>query len=277
MVVATMLWGGTFVVIRDSLHGLDPGAIVFGRFALAGALLAGWLALRRVRPTRAVLLAGAISGLLFSACYLLQSVGLQHTSAGTSAFLTCAGSLTAGLFAWPLLRQRPGPAVWAGLALALAGSALLSLDDSLRLGPGEAITLLGALSFAAGIAWVGRLDGRFDPVALAAVQCLTMAAVMAPAAPRALGQFAQLSAAGWGRFGYLALAGSLAAPLLTLVAQRSLPPARIGLLLGLEPVFATMFAVTFGGEQFFGRWWWGAALILFAVALVEWRARAESR
>jgi drug/metabolite transporter (DMT)-like permease len=77
---------------------------------------------------------------------------------------------------------------------------------------------------------------------------------------------------GWLRFGYLTLAGSVAAPLLQIAAQRTLGAGRIGLLFALEPVFALLFAVTVGGERFVARWWLGAALILAAVLIVEWPA-----
>lgn len=272
MIGATLLWGGTFVVIRDSLRQIDPGALVFARFAVAAALLFAALARRRALPTRAVIANGVISGLFVGACYLLQAIGLMRTSAGSSAFLTCAGSLFAGLFAWPLVRQRPGGTLVAGLALALAGSALLSLDASFRLGVAEAITLLGALSYAAGVAWVARLGADVDPLALGAIQAAAVAAALAPRAPLAIAQLGALPVAGWGRFAYLALCGSVVAPLLQLYALRALPAGRVGLLLALEPVFALVIAVSVGGERFVFRWWTGAALILVAVATVEWRA-----
>ncbi len=277
MVGATLLWGATFVVIRDSLGGLDPYALVSARFAVAGALFSALAVLLRRRLTRPVLVWGALSGLFSGGCYLLQAIGLTEIPAGSSAFLTCAGSLFTGLLAWPLLRQRPGGALLGGLALALVGSALLSLDASLRLGRGELLTLAGALSFALAIVAVGRLGSGFDPLVLAAVQSCTVAALLAPAAPRALGQLALLPPEGWARFAYLALAGSVVATLLQLAAQRSLAPGRIGLLLALEPVFALGFAVSVGGERFVARWWLGAALILFAVAMVEWPSLRAAR
>ena len=52
---------------------------------------------------------------------------------------------------------------------------------------------------------------------------------------------------------------------------------RVALLFALEPVFALIFALTLGGERFVARWWLGAALILAAVVLVEWRAVHEAR
>ncbi len=48
MVVATLLWGATFVVIRDTVVRVDPVALVFTRFAIAGpALLAAAVLARR--------------------------------------------------------------------------------------------------------------------------------------------------------------------------------------------------------------------------------------
>ena len=277
MVGATMLWGATFVVIRDSLHSLDPGALVFGRFAVAALVLSAMLARRGTMPPPAVLSVGAVSGVLFGACYLLQAIGLTATTAGSSAFLTCAGSMFAGFFAWPVLGQRPGGALLVGLIVALAGAALLSLNGALRLGWGEAITMAGALCYGLGVAWVGRLGARVDPIALAATQSAAIAVTLLFKAPLALHQLAALDAAGWARFAYLALAGSVIAPLLQLAAQQTLPPGRVGLLLALEPVFALVCAVTFGGERFVARWWAGAALILLAVLEVEWiSSRAPS-
>jgi drug/metabolite transporter (DMT)-like permease len=272
MVATTALWGGTFVVIRDSLGGFDPGALVFARFAIAGLALLALGARRGRRPSGAVVRNGIVSGLLMGACYLLQAIGLRTIPAGTSAFLTCAGTLFAGFFAWPVLRQRPGGTLLLGLALALAGSATLSLDAKLHLGPGEILTLVGALCYGLGLAWVGRLGDAVDPLALGAVQAIVMAVALAPRAPLALEQLGALDPIGWARFSYLVIAGSLIASLLQLYALRALPPGRVGLLLALEPVFALVFAATVGGERFVLRWWAGAALILCAVVLVEGRA-----
>jgi len=277
MVAATLLWGGTFVVLRDALRGLTPEPVVFVRFAVAGLVFLAIAALRGRRPSRAALLAGALSGVLFGALYLLQAIGLTRISAGSSAFLTCAGSLFTGLLAWPVLRQRPGLPLVLGMLIALVGAALLSLDSRLRVGTGEWITVAGAVSYSLGLLVVGRLGGAYDPVTLAAIQSLATAVCLLPFAPRAVAEFASLPAADWVRIGYLIVAGSLIAPWLQLTAQRSLPPGRIGLLLALEPVFALVLAVTLGRERFVPRWWLGAALILFAVALVEWPARSGRR
>lgn len=271
MVVATLLWGATFVVLRESLTGLTPVALVATRFGAAALVFALVMLVRRRPVDRATLAGGVVTGLLTAGGYLFQAIGLTATSAGTSAFLTCAGTLLAALFAWPLLRQRPGAWLSAGLLLATAGSALLSLRDAWRVGPGEAWTLLGAVLYGLQIVAVARWVNRVDPVALAGLQAAVVTACTLPFAGDLAGQLRSLDGPGWARLAYLAGCGSVLAPLLQVLAQRTLAPGRIGLLFALEPVFALGFAITIGGERFVLRWWIGAILILCAVVLVEWR------
>jgi drug/metabolite transporter (DMT)-like permease len=218
---------------------------------------------------------GALTGLLTAAGYLFQAIGLRTASAGTSAFLTCTGTLFAAVFAWPLLGHRPTAALALGLVVAVAGSALLSLHGGLRLGAGEAWTLFGALAFALQIVALERFARRADAMTLVMWQAATVALVVWPFAGFPWPALPPLAFSDVVRLGYLAVAGSVAAPMLQIVAQRSLSPGRIGLLFALEPVFALVFAVAVGGERFVGRWWVGAALILAAVLVVEWRAERE--
>ena len=272
IVLATLLWGATFVVLRDSLALLAPAALVGVRFGAAAVLIAPIVLVRRRPLDRATLIGGGVTGLLTAGGCLCQAIGITTTSAGSSAVLTCAGTLLAGVFAWPLLHQRPGARLGSGLLLAMAGSALLSLRGASHLGPGEAWTLLGAAFYALQIVEVARWAKQADAVALAGLQAAVVAACTLPFAGDLSTQLRSLQAVGWARLGYLAVCASIVAPLLQILAQRALPAGRVGLLFALEPVFALCFAVTVGGERFVARWWCGAALIVGAVVMVEWRA-----
>ena len=276
MVAATLLWGGTFVAIRDLVRTLSPATLVCARFTVAAALFAIVALIRRRPPSALALRVGVVNGVLMTGSFTLQALGLRFTSAGSSAFLTCAGSLMAAFFAWALLRQRPGPSLLAGIALALAGSAVMSIDRALHLGHGEWLTLLGASLYALQIVWLSRYALAIDPLEVTGAQAATVALLALPLAgdvPAALRAFGP---GDWTRFGYLALAGSTIAPLLQVQAQRRLSAGRIGLLFALEPVFALGYALTLGRERFEPRWWVGSALILSGVLLVEWRAAATT-
>jgi drug/metabolite transporter (DMT)-like permease len=276
MTLATMIWGATFVVIRDVLHGIGPVELIATRFTAASVLFGVALAVRRRPIGSAALRAGLLAGLCAAVGFLCQAIGLTSTSAGNSAFLTCTGTVFAAFFAWPLLRQRPSSTLLQGIALALAGSALLST----RLGlpsAGDAWTLLGALAFALQIVALARTAGHVDTLELVAFQSLTVALVLLPFARHAPQQLAALDTPGLARVAYLVIPGTVVAPLLQVIAQRVLPAGRVALLFALEPVFALVFALAFGGERFAPRWWLGAALILSGVVRVEWmEARSEA-
>lgn len=277
MLAATLLWGGTFVAIRDSVRALSPQLLVCGRFTVATLLFLVVSVVRRRAPSAVEWRLGVGNGVLMVGAFFLQALGLRWTSAGSSAFLTCAGTLFAAFHAWLLLRQRPSPMLFAGLLLALAGSAIMSLDGALHLGKGELITLAGASLYALQIVWVARFAGDVDPLSVTLVQAGVTALALVPFAGDPRPVFATLTAAGWRDFAYLAIAGSTIAPVFQVYAQQTLAAGRVALLFALEPVFALVFALTFGGERFVVRWWFGAAMILVAVVLVEWRAAMAAR
>lgn len=272
LVGATLLWGATFVAIRATVRSVDPRTLVFGRFACAALLLLPVLIVRRRALHRRLLLGGALSALCAAGGYVFQAIGLTDTSAGSSAFITSLGNGLSVPIAWLAFRQVPGRAVGQGLLVALLGSALLAEPGAaLR---GDAWTLVGALLFGAQIVVLMRVAPDCDPLALAAVQMLGMALVCAPFAHGVAATWRTLAAlprADLWRFAYLAAPAGIAAPLLQIVAQRRLSAARTTLLLGLEPVFALVFALAVGRERFALHWYAGAALILAGVTWVELR------
>ena len=202
MVAATLLWGATFVVIRDSLTGLSPGTLVAVRFGVAAVVLGGIALVRGVRLSavarKATLRAGIAGGLAAAGGYLFQAIGLTSTRAGSSAFLTSTGTLFAALFAWPLLGQRPGGRLVLGIGIALIGSALLGVRGDFRIGAGDAWTLLGALCFALQVVALARWAKDGDAVSIAALQAAVASLCVLPTAAHAVAQLAALDGLGLG-------------------------------------------------------------------------------
>ncbi len=274
LVTTSLLWGATFVIIRDSVAHVEPRVLVAFRFGVATLILLAVAIVTRRRFDRVTLLGGTVAGAAAAGGFLFQAIGLTQTSAGTSAFLTSIGTLLAGVFAWPMLGQRPGKIMALGLGLAAAGSGLIAGRAGLILGAGEWWTLIGAVCYGLQVVALARFAPAADPIALATMQAFTIFAITGSLAIGAHGT--GLAAAGPWRLGYLVVAGSVLGPLLQIVAQRRLSAARVALLLALEPVFALGFALTFGAERFPPRWFAGAFLILGAVLAVETHAAAKA-
>ena len=88
LVLTAMIWGTGFVVMKNTLDSIPPAAIIAIRYA-AAAVMAAVVFRRRLRGlTRGDVARGALVGLLLAAAYIVQTIGLQYTTAGKNAFLT---------------------------------------------------------------------------------------------------------------------------------------------------------------------------------------------
>jgi drug/metabolite transporter (DMT)-like permease len=206
-------------------------------------------------------------GLALAAGYIAQTFGLQRTPATVSGFITGLFVVLTPLCAGLLLRKRIDLVSWLGVAIATGGLALLSLHG-LSVGRGEAITLLCALSFALHIVGLGEWSRPQDAYGLAVVQLTTVAVVSAvAAAPDTLSP--PPDAKVWGAVLLTALAATAVGFFVQTWAQAHLAPTRAAVVMTMEPVFAGIFGVAFGGDDLTGRVVVGALLVLAAMFLVE--------
>jgi drug/metabolite transporter (DMT)-like permease len=184
-----------------------------------------------------------------------------------SGFITGLFVVFTPLCSGLLLRQRVDGASWAGVGLATAGLALLSLHG-LSVGTGEAITLLCATAFALHIVGLGQWSTPQDAYGLAVVQLATVAVVSIPAAaPESLAP--PPDAGVWGAILLTALAATAFGFFVQTWAQAHLAPARAAVVMTMEPVFAGIFGVTVGTDRLGPRTIVGSLLVLVAMLLVE--------
>ena len=168
MLFCTLLWGSANPVIKYSYGalGIDTAAdkILFAgvRFLLAGAMVfaAAWLRLRRV-PTvpkdriGGVALYGVVqTGLM----YILNYIGVSHTTATKTCILTAASAFFAVLFA-PLCfkGERLTALKLAGAIIGMAGIVAVNLGD---LGGGFTLTGEGFVLTATLLSTAGSFIGK---------------------------------------------------------------------------------------------------------------------
>nr|WP_286777833.1 DMT family transporter [Leclercia sp. UBA1284] len=242
LILITMFWGGTFLAVQYAVTLSDPFFFVGLRFATA-AIAVALISLKSLRGlTLKELKAGVAIGVAIAMGYSLQTWGLQSISSSKSAFITAMYVPLVPLLQWLCLGRIPGIMSCVGIVLAFIGLILLAGpgDNLLALGPGEIITLVGAIAIAAEIilisAWAGQVDVKRVTVVQLATASLVAFGAMVPAgeAVPALSPGLIVVALGLGIF-------SAIIQVTMNWAQKSVSPTRATVIYTGEPVWAGIF------------------------------------
>ena len=271
LVIITLIWGSTFITVKGAIQGVGPFEFLALRFGIACLALFVLFHGRLGRLGPSGLRGGAIIGVCLFVGYALQTVGLQHTTASRSAFITGLAVLVVPLLAFALLRQRIGTGVALGVVLATVGLWLLSSDGEMAFGQGELLTIVGAVAFAAHIVAIGAYAPRFDPIGLAIVQTGVTAALSAPFCLGLEWPPVVPTQEVWLAIAFTGLVASAFVLGAQTSIQRFTTPSHAALIFSLEPVFAGLFAYFLGGELLGASGILGGALIVGGMVVAELR------
>jgi drug/metabolite transporter (DMT)-like permease len=153
-----VIWGSTYFAIRVALDGIPPLLMAGSRFTIAGLVLlvAARLAGDRA-PNRAEWRAGAAIGVLLCTANALVTVAEVYVSSNIAAVVIASVPLWS-VVAARLGGERPRRSELVGLAIGLAGVALLQSGGELRARPlGAILLVLSTWCWASGSMWSRKL------------------------------------------------------------------------------------------------------------------------
>jgi len=276
LALATLLWGLSFIVVKEALASSTPLAFTAIRFTLAALVLTPFTNLRPPYR-RAELRAGVLLGGLLAIGFASQTVGLVYTTPSRSAFIVASSSVLAPVLAFLVVRERPRLWVVAALGLAGVGMYLLTAPDAGGLNRGDAWTLVTALSFGGQIVAVAHLSQQHDPLRLVWMETVVTAAGATLAALSVEHVGVHWSPALAGALGYSAVLATAVALVWQMHAQRAMSSARAALIFCAEPVFAALASWVWLGERLSALQWTGGGLILAGMVLADLSpARADT-
>lgn len=271
-----LVWGSTYFAIALGVAAFTPYGIVAARFTLAAILALGLGRLRREPwPGRRELGHLVIVGALLLGCSNpLVSFAELTLPSGIAAVLAALMPLWLALFS---MAQEPlRPKGWVGLALGLAGVALLVWPrGGFRIDPwGLGAMLLAPIIWAWGTLHGKRFvhgGGLFTNVG---IQMVIAALIGWIAGPFTGGYLrAPLTLRAVLAVGYLALVGSVVAYSAYIYLAKAWPPAKMGTYAYLNPLVAVLLGTLILKEPFGRRSLAGMLVILAAVALVQLRPK----
>ena len=268
LILVTVVWGVTFVQVKDAVAIYPLFAFLTVRYVIASAVLAPAAAPRLRAMGREGLVAGAVLGALLALGSALQTAGLERTTVTNTGFITGLYVLLTPLFGLLLFRTRITRELWGAVALALVGLALLAGVPS-GSSSGDLLVLLSTAAQALQIVMVERYANRYDAVGLTFVQMLA-ALVGFAAIALALGDLSvPRGATVWAALLVTGVFASALAYLIQIWAQQRISATRIAIVFSLETVWAGVFGFLLDGDRLGLVGWTGCALIFVAILVAE--------
>ena len=280
----TLLWGGTFVWMKQALNSLDDeltqyttagvvGVIVCSRFLIAFvALLPFSSEARRALTSKEDWKGGLILGGLMLAGFVLQMIGIESVSPSVSAFLTSLYVVFTAILSVKISDRKPTRMMVLGVGLATIGAGFIDGPPHIVWGLGELLTVICAFFFALHIIYTDKITKQLNPIAVTSTSFAVLvvgAGIVALIASRD----AMVFESAW-QDGViipllcLGLFGSLACILMLNAFQRHLNPTHAAIIYSFEPVWATLYGWQQGLVEV-SVWLMMGLLLLFGNIIVE--------
>lgn len=271
LLLTALIWGCAFAVVKNALDSFPPGAIIAMRYLIAAAIT-GILFRRHLKElTRGDVARGALVGLLLFGAYIVQTTGLQYTTAGKNAFLTTVYVLLVPFGCALLFHQKLQKSNLIAAVMMLVGIGLLSLDgQGGGLNPGDILTLICGFLFAEHIIAVEQCQKKTDTYALIVLQfafCALYAGLYNRIFER--GMPLAFTPGSIGGLLYIAVFSTTIGMSLQNIGQSMAPASHAVILLSLESVFGVLFSCLLLGEKVTLQMGVGFAIIFAALLVSE--------
>lgn len=273
IVLATIIWGSSFVVMKSSVDVLPTFWLLAIRFTFSALVLAVVFIKRWKVLDRQYLIGGTVMGFCLFVAYAFQTFGLEQTTSGKNAFFTAVYCVIVPFLYWVIAKRRPDKFNILAAFLCIAGIALVSVTGSnaTAFNMGDVLTLIGGFFFAAHIVAVAKYSEGRDIFILTTLQFASFALfswigvlITRPAlTPGVFDQSLIFSLA------YLVIFASCGALLFQNIGQKYTAPSTAAVLLSLEAPFGVFFSILFAGERPTPLMFVGFALIFIAVVCSE--------
>ena len=281
LLIVTIAWGSSFVVLKDTLTAFGNGNFTFlvlaMRFIISGLALVAIFWKKFITINKKTFLNGLILGVILFLAYGIQTIGLNYTTPSKNAFLTSVYCILVPFLSWLILKKKPRVSnVVAGI-MTIVGIALVALVRKDEHGSqellGDGLTILSGLFYALQIIFIAKNAKEDDATQLLIVEILTVAVLCLSlsAVIEFPHHYKELSFSGeivW-KILYLALVCTLFAQGGQMFAQKHVQPTAIALIFSLEAVFGVIFELILGDAKLNSYMIIGFAIIFLAQIISE--------
>jgi drug/metabolite transporter (DMT)-like permease len=241
LILATALWGSSFAVTQVVVTQMDLISGMFFRALIAVSVLVALKPTSITKLSKVELKNSIIIGVFLGSGYLLQSWGLQYTTATASGFIAGMFVVFTPLVAAIFFREKIANFTWIAIAVSLSGLALLTLRG-VGFGFGESITLVTAIMWSLQITFLSRWGKSEIAWAMTTIQMMVVTG-MSFLLANLFGSFEIPPTELWDELIYLGAGAGALALLLQTWGQSQVSAVRSALIFTLEPVWGAFFSV----------------------------------
>ena len=268
LLATTLIWGGTFVVMKLGFADISPFLFVAIRYTLGTMIFGSFFFPHLHSIRRPTIRKGAILGVLLAVGLVLQTYGLQITTASKSAFIT--GMMVVFTPAAQMLigRRLPKLGNLIGVIVVTTGLFFLTSPNGSGFNLGDALTLIGALLFGFYIVYLDIYSKEEELLPLAFLQIATTAILGWFLVPFEVPHIHFT----WNLlrlFFYTAFLATVITTYTQTRFQKDTTPTRAGILFTLEPVISAALAYFVLGEILGMLGVLGALLIVIGILISE--------
>lgn len=274
LLLATAIWGSTFVAQSVGVEKIGPFTFLAIRCILAVAVLLPVIYFRNNDKFLQILMdkrlwkVGAICGVALFVATALQQLGLMYTTAGKSGFITAMYIVLVPIFGL-FLKKKPPNSVLLSILIAAFGLYFLSGSGFTSVNIGDVLTLGCAAAFAVQILLLDRFAGDLDCVALNMVQSLICAVISAIVTGFTETVVLADIVNCWLPLAYAGILSMGVAYTLQIVGQRALDPSTASVLMSFESVFAAISGWLILHEKLSSTEILGCALVFIAILIPQ--------
>lgn len=284
LLIITVIWGATFPIIKESLNDSTPFIFVAVRFSIASILILPFFLPKVKLLNKETLKAGLVLGVLMFGGFVTQTIGLNHTTATKSGFITGSVVVMIPFLQFYMEKKIPTKGAIFGTILVFIGLLFLSsggndlisfitdLGGSFNFG--DFMTLVCAIIFAHYVVYIDIYTNKYEFIFLFSLQIFTTAILGILSA-----SFIGISDFGEIRFVLTEslIFGLLYTGILATVVnigiqtkfQKLITPTKAGIIYSFEPIFAAVFAFFLLNEKISNFGFIGMGLIFFGLISSE--------
>lgn len=268
LVAAGIVWGATFVIVKDAMDYISPLWQLALRLLVACILMLILFHRRLTQINRQSMINGVCLGVLFFLALMFQNLGTKETTASKCSFLTVSYVAFVPILELLILKKRLTGQKLLSVIICMSGMALLTLNESFSVEKGDLLVIVCGLMYAFHILYIDHCSNVMEAVDMHLLQILTatilsfLAAFLFEPIPVVTNVHC------WMGIIYCGIFEIVLGFFFQLKGQQNTSPTLAGILVSMESVYGSIFAAIFLMESFTLRMIAGSAAI-FLAAVVE--------